>query len=381
MEATYDGDVVRAGPEARERFYDSRGYGRPVGGDLELDPVEAAHLLFRGDLDAVVDGRPDAGDHPNDADRLDFQAFLASTAVSEVAFLVYKNLRDRGFYLSPARKGWVDAPSGSGEDAPADFVVYPRGQGPWDDAVAYRVAVVSERADVPAGLLVDLAGSDAAGVDSDESDSEEADADDAGTGVLAVVDEESELTYFELGRPTVSGSTFHEIPATSGDLLADRVIVAEAPDALHDRAFYGQPLADGDTSLQLSLVEAAYLAGTGDLSVPGGQDAVVERGREVEGDRFDRRLRAYSALRTAGLVPKTGFKFGADFRTYADVESVDDLGHSERLVRVLPGDHVFAPRDLALDVRLAHGVRKQMVFALTDASDGIDWLSVERLTP
>jgi tRNA-intron endonuclease len=117
------------------------------------------------------------------------------------------------------------------------------------------------------------------------------------------------------------------------------------------------------------------------LTVDGGEAAVVERGREVEGDRFDRRLRAYGALRTAGIVPKTGFKFGADFRTYDDVADVEDLGHSERLVRVLPPEHAFAPRDLALDVRLAHGVRKRIVYALTGADGGLAWLSVGRLTP
>jgi tRNA-intron endonuclease len=353
MDATYDGDLVRAGRQAREQFYDARGYGRPDDGGIVLDPVEAAHLLFRGDLDAVVDGRTDGGD------RLDSRGFLASTAVSEVAFFVYKNLRDRGFYLSPARPGWVD-------DATGDFVVYPRGDGPWDDTIAYRVRAVSERVDVSAGELRSLA---TVGGE--------------GTGVLAVVDEESELTYFELDAPTITGSTHHDLPAVEGDLLADRVLVWDPPAPLHDRAFYGQRLADEGGAVQLSLVEAAYLASQGTLSVGEDDDerAVVDRGRSVEGERFDRRLRVYGALRTAGVVPKTGYKFGADFRTYADVESVDDLGHSELLVRALPAEHTFAPRDLALDVRLAHGVRKRMVFALTGASDGIDWLSVQRLTP
>ncbi|PSP51580.1 endonuclease, partial [Halobacteriales archaeon QH_1_68_42] len=45
----------------------------------------------------------------------------------------------------------------------------------------------------------------------------------------------------------------------------------------------------------------------------------------------------------------------------------------------------FAPRDLALDVRLAHGVRKEMAFALVeDGSEpgaGVGWVSVNRLTP
>ncbi|MFC6725995.1 tRNA-intron lyase, partial [Halobium palmae] len=82
-----------------------------------------------------------------------------------------------------------------------------------------------------------------------------------------------------------------------------------------------------------------------------------------------------------GVVPKTGFKFGADFRTYGELESVSELGHSEALVRVVTADHAFSPRDLALDVRLAGGVRKRMVFALTRSKEGIDWLSIGRLTP
>ncbi|MDS0282346.1 tRNA-intron lyase [Haloarcula onubensis] len=348
MQLTLDGDVVRADSRARERFYDSRGYGRVRDGDLDLAPVEAAHLCYRGDIDAV--------------DGMDTRELLASGAVSAVDFLVYKDLRDRGFYLTPAREGWVDEPGG------VDFVVYPRGQGPWDDAVAYRVRVVGERDDVPAAALGDCA--------------------------LAVVDEESELTYLDTNTRTVEGTSAADVPGVRGELLAERVLCWDPPAPLYRRAFYGQRL--DEDAVQLSLVEAAYLAREGVLSVDGGEpsdakrpssarsadggaDAIAERGRDVEGDRFDRRLRVYAALRDAGVVPKTGFKFGADFRTYADVESVDDLGHSELLVRVLPADHAFEPRDLALDVRLAHGVRKTMVFALVD--DGIEWVQVERLTP
>ena len=341
MELSFDGEAVHGGNAARERFYDSRGYGTPTDGGLVLAPVEAAHLLFRGDLAAVVDARP-GGDG-----RLGFRAFLG-TAVPEVAFLVYKDLRDRGFYLSSARGD------------PGRFAVYPRGNGPWDDTVAYQVLAVSERAPVAAATLRGLAHEPA-------------------TGVLAVADEESEITYLGLSVPSMEGTTAHEVPATSGELLSDRVIAWEPPAALHEQAFYGQRLDRDEQAVQLSLVEAAYLAAEGGLELAGGSPAVVERGQSVEGDRFDRRRRVYRALRTAGIVPKTGFKFGADFRTYEEVTSVDELGHSELLVRVLPDEHTFAPRDLALDVRLAGGVRKQMAFALV--GDEIGWLAAERLTP
>ena len=338
MDATLSGGVVRAGREAREQFYDARGYGRTDGEGIELAPVEAAHLLYRGDLDAV--------------DGMGFREFLTSAACPDLPFLVYKDLRDRGFYLSPAREGWVDDPEG------ADLVVYPRGKGPWDDAVAHRVRVVSERAPVDAASL--------------------------GEVVLAVVDEESAITYLDTEVPAVEGSTEYDPPAgVGGDLLNDRVLVWDPPAGLYEHGFYGQPLGDGDDgieALQVSLVEAAFLAGEGALDLDAGEAGVLERGRAVEGERFDRRLGVYATLRERGLVPKTGYKFGADFRTYAAVESVEELSHSELLVRVLPPDHTFAPRDLALDVRLAGGVRKRMVFALA-GEDGIEWLAVSRLTP
>ncbi len=371
--------VVYAGDDARHRFYDSRGYGRSLDAaersewgpsGVALSRVEAAHLLARGDLEAVR-----AGDR-----RLDFRAFLADAEDPGVflRYLVYADLRERGFYLSPARDGW---PNTAGWDTDGtDFVVYSRGSGPADGDVEYRVRVVGERTPVTLAALPD---------------------------VLAVVDEESDVTYLQTGRQDLAGTGPATPPGTaSGALLADRALLWDPPAALYDDAFYGQPLpgSDPDDSLQLSLVEAAYLAGRGAVTLDTDRDAgaaadwpavgddpsptyaaTVARGRAVEGDRFDRRLRTYAALRERGLVPKTGFKFGADYRTYADFEDVASLSHSELLVRVLPADARLTPRDLALDVRLAHGVRKRMVFALVGADDGSDdaitYRAVERTTP
>ena len=354
-----DGEI-HVGGDARQRLYDARGYGRPLGGnEVELTRVEAAHLLLQQNLDTVGG--------------MDFRSFFATAADERadfaVRFLVYADLRSRGFYLSPAREGWVEEPA---EDV--DFVVYPRGKGPREGKVRFLVRTVGEREAVPAS--------------------------DLGSRVLAVVDEESEVTYLETKTVEPGGISDLDLPVgVDGDLLGDRALLWDPPAGLHDVGFYGQPMATRDETaidaLQLSLVEAAYLAARAavDLTSEGDRgaspdaegssyDAVVEAGRAVEGERFDRRLRAYAELRERGVVPKTGFKFGADFRTYAEVESVEDLGHSERLIRVLRPDHEFVPRDLALDVRLAHGVRKEMVFALVDDGEGpITWLAVRRLTP
>ncbi|MHC3437497.1 tRNA-intron lyase [Natrialbaceae archaeon A-gly3] len=343
LEGTFDDGVVRVAGDARQRYHDARGYGYPLeGNEIALAPIEAAHLLYRGDLEAVVD----------DGDRLQFRDLIAREPGVDfgVRFLVYADLRQRGFYLSPASEPWLADPP------EADFAVFPRGKGPGDGEIGYALRVVGERTDI-------------AGENLEE-------------GVLAVVDEESEITYLEVSRPDIDGSSAFGLPTgVEADLLTDRVILWEPPLELYERAFYGQPLEGreyDEPTLQCSLLEAAHLADEGVIDLD--PEVALERGREVEGDRFDRRLAVYTELRARGMVPKTGYKFGADFRTYADVDSVEDLGHSELLIRVLPAEHVFEPRDLALDVRLAHGVRKTMVFALV-GEDGIEWWSLNRLTP
>lgn len=338
-----DGVVEVRGTDARQRYFDSSGYGRPRGDGVDLARVEAAHLLYRGDL-ASVDGR---GFREFFVDAVDAEPRFAAR------FLVYADFRERGFYCSPARDGWP----GHDADPLPDLTVYERGAEP-GGAVAYRVLVAGERRELPARDLAGL--------------------------TLAVVDEESDVSYFTCtAGGGFEGATTTDLPSgVAATLLDDRAVCWNPPAALYQSAFYGQPVAGREAAvvdaLQLSLVEAADLAARGVVDLD--PAPVRERGRTVEGERFDRRLSVYRALRGDGVVPKTGYKFGADFRTYDDVPSVEELPHSEALVRVLPADHAFHPRELALDVRLAGGVRKRMVFALADDGDH-RWLTVGRLTP
>jgi len=343
MDGTLQNGVVRVGGDARQRYFDASGYGRPHADGVELARVEAAHLLYRGDL-ATVDG---AG----------FRTFFADSVAAEdrfaARFTVYADLRERGFYCSPARDGW---PGYDGDPLP-DLTVYERGEEP-GGAVAHRVLVAGERRSLSARDLPGLA--------------------------LAVVDEESDVSYFACtSDPGFDGRTATDLPQdVSATLLDDRAVCWEPPADLYESAFYGNPVAGRDAAvvdaLQLSLVEAAHLASREAVALD--PATVRERGRAVEGDRFDRRLAVYRQLRDGGVVPKTGYKFGADFRTYDDVPSVAELSHSEALVRVVTPDHTFHPRELALDVRLAGGVRKRMTFALA-ADDVHSWVTVDRLTP
>ena len=338
MEITQTPEGVKLGGNARQRFHDARGYGTPLGdGSVLVTPVEAAHLLFREDIPAI--------------DGADFPTYLSQVPDPTIGtkFSVYKDFRDRGFYLRPV-----------GDDRPViDFMVFERGTKPSDGQVAYEISVVDERSPVPGDTFTPR--------------------------VLAIVDEEGEIGYVEIAHWTPEGDVNPPaIDAVRGVLIGDRVLIPQPPTDLYGEYFFGQPVSGReaiDDTLQLSLVEAAYLQEIGILTVDGG--SLVERARSIEGSVFAPRLAVYSELRNAGIVTKTGYKFGADFRLYPSFTSVTDMSHSTALVRIRsPADSIH-PHEISLDVRLAHGVGKRMLFALRKgpADNPTDWISIQRITP
>lgn len=335
MKGTLTDDGVYVDAPARERLYDTRGYGSPDGDGLTLAPVEACYLLHRDDLDSI--------------DGLDFSAFLAhETLVAD--FVVYADLRNRGYYLGVAT------------NEPYEFTVYPRGKGPWDNAIAHRIRVIDERELIEASSLTNSA------------------------DTLAIVDEEGEISYYKISQRGFAGNDTYELPSLTGEIVANRVLVWEPPERLHEEGFYGQRLYGRNATsgpVQLSLVEAAYLEACGALDLTS-DGTVLTYGHHLAKERFNRRLTVYHRLREQGAVPKTGFKFGADFRVYETFDSVDAMksgkDHSESLVRVIAPDYEFTSWEISQDVRLAGGVNKAMVFALTE-TDAIDWCCLRWFSP
>jgi tRNA-intron endonuclease len=61
------------------------------------------------------------------------------------------------------------------------------------------------------------------------------------------------------------------------------------------------------------------------------------------------------------------------------VERLEKAPHSEYLVHTIPKDHVFLPPVLSRAVRLAHSVRKEMIFAYPN--EGVRYLEIKRLKP
>lgn len=185
---------------------------------------------------------------------------------------------------------------------------------------------------------------------------------------LAVVDEESEITYFKVYEPEMMGEQTEELPEINGVLSNEFVITTQTE--IFSRYFYGS---EKGGFVTLSLIESLYLLEAGKLKLMNADKAkLVKRAREVERN-FDRRYEVYRDLKERGFVVKTGFKFGSEFRVYKKVESVDDLPHSEYLIDIADEKEIRLI-DLARAVRLAQSVKKKMVFAF-----GENYLCFERV--
>lgn len=339
-------EKVRLGPEALPDLYDQGYFGRPRGQGLELSLVEAAYLLDRSRIGVSLDGK-----------ELDFKAFfqLASSLEKgfEFRYVVYKDLRERGYYVQPGRP---------------DFRVYPRGGHPGESPAEFYVLVISERMPLPLKELIEpvrIAGQMRKKL------------------MMAIVDEESDITFYEAKEKDMSGSMADDEQGGMATLLEDRVVLwdADASRRLHEHGFYGKPVGE---RLQLSLVESAYLLERGLIQLVDRSGTSIDRrgfmarALQIE-DGFDLKYRVYKDLRDRKLVVKTGFKFGTHFRVYKHVAGLQKVPHSEYLVHTVPEDHVFFPPVLSRAVRLAHSVRKQMVFAYPDGD--VRYLEIRRLKP
>jgi tRNA-intron endonuclease len=349
MKGILKGDKVILEREAIEELYNNLYYGRLKGDTLELALVEAAYLLDREKISVDAEGQA-----------LSFREFFIAAShlqeYFELKYIVYRDLRERGYYVQPSV---------------TDFRVYPRGGKPSVSASKYFVHVVTERKPMPMQQLLSNLYA-AANVRKEM--------------VLAIVDEESDITYYGVKREHMRGGMPQlDIPQkkSAATLMQDRVIIwdSELSLILHEKGFFGNML--DESRLQLSLVESAYLLSKGLLEVedstsgkPLQLDDFIDRAKSIE-KIFEGKLKVYEDLRDKGMVAKTGFKFGSHFRVYEQVLDIKKIPHSLYLVDSLDYDHIFQLQDMSRSIRLANSVRKEMVFAYD--KDGIQYFSLGRI--
>lgn len=280
-------------------------------GRLTMTLAEAAWLAADGRL-AVRDGKEPLG-------FADLLARAPKGRRAEADHLAYRDLRERGLVAKPA--------------GPGVFTVYPRGASSGDAAFVMQAG--SDADGLAAAALLEAA---------------------RAKRVLCVVDADGAVTHYQASVAHPTGDVPEgDLPRAKGAVLADRVLVADAAaaKAYHQREFLGTPHPAG---LLLSFVEAEGLRRRGVLSIPTGLAADGEAALL---------LPVHAALRHAGAVPKSGFRFGTHLRAY---RGAPDDGHAEWLVHCAAPEEQVAWSLLSRGVRLAHGVRKAFVVAVPDGA-------------
>lgn len=341
--------VIVEDPAEASALHNRGSFGSPLsGGGLELTLLEAVYLVEAGRLELRRQGKPVPM-------RDLFRAASAAVDQFEIRYIVYRDLRQRGYVVEE-------------RDEPLDFQVYPRGGAPKKTPAKYWVAARSERAVFNLDELFSRA-KEASSVRK--------------SLLLALVDEESDLTYYAVHGAEPKGhlpKATLEFPAIV-HFLGDRAMVVDETQAraLHRSGFFGKIVG---RRLQLSLLETASLLKAGLIEVrnadtdrPIGLARLMKEAKAVQPD-FELRLRAYEDLMARGVVAKTGFKYGSHFRAY---EGDPEVHHAKYLVHALPKGYRGMWPEISRAVRLAHGVKKQILFG--EVGDDVRYVKLERVRP
>ena len=330
------------------QLYNKGNFGYPMrGGGLELDLIEATFLVECERIQVIDGGSPMSfGDI--------FNYSSAQYEKFDVSYLVYRDMRNRGFV--------VKAESGH-----FDLSVFPRGSTMSDSRPQYLVRAVSE---------IDI-------LDLDIFSKEVAHTEIKGKKLLyGVVDEEGDLTYYHMSAKDPGGSAMHSSSkhAAEGRLIGERVLVFEEShiEYLGVKGSYGKMMG---SALQLSLIECCFLMEMGDLKVTSqsGEDMtageMTDLGSRTQ-EEFELRLDAFRDLRRRGMIVKTGFKYGAHFRVYS---GSPDEEHAKYLVHSVPRDKVMTWPEISRTVRLSGGVKKEILFCR--AGERMEYLEFKWFRP
>ena len=346
-----DDSVIVSEQKEGSQLYNKGNYGYPLsGGGVELDLIEATHLLETSRLEVMYQNNP-----------MTFESLFSYASTVEedfdIRYIVYRDMRARGFVVKS-------------EQGDFDLSVYPRGMSVSNSRPSYLVKSVSERTAFDIEVFL----------------KQVADPLMKNRELLyAVVDEEGDITHYVIsiaaphGKVKVHSDTEGH---SHGLLVRDRIFIFDPQEAksVHENGFFGKMM---ENVLQLSLIEGCHLMRLDALSVhnvndgrPIGLDGLLEFGEKMQ-DEFGLRLKAFTDLRSKGMLVKTGFKYGTHFRVY---EKSPDESHARYLVHAVDSTHLTMWPEISRAVRLAHGVKKEILFARISV-ECVQYLNFRRTRP
>jgi tRNA-intron endonuclease len=305
-------------------------------GGLHLDLIETCYLVEKDRISVQCNGR-----------KLALKQLMehAHSFVPdfEIRYLVFRDMRERGYVVRND----------------TGFLIYSRGKKP-PAGHAFRLLALSERAPCAIRQIAEAI----------ETTNKKL--------LLGIVDEEGDVTYYLAKFFAMTGTLPEREYRGSLILVNDRCISWDAPLVEHLRTDHiGK---DFGPYIQLSLTEAAYIVAKGAHVQSNRRRTSMKRfiahAEKIQPD-IKNRLRAYVDLRQRHLLPKTGFKFGSHFRVY---EGDPNHHHAPYLVHVVEATYETTWPEVSRAVRLAHSVKKEMVFCMID-TEQINYIRLKRITP
>ena len=187
--------------------------------------------------------------------------------------------------------------------------------------------------------------------------------------VACIVDEESDITSYLLSvfhPPKLQTDLDSDNPEKICNFLNNRV-VSEV--ALNDN--FGVSVG---SIHELSLIEAVYLLKNGRIAIDEiSEKDLFEIGNKKQKD-FELIYRGFEDLRNRGYVAKTGFKYGTHFRVY---DFRLDKIHAPYIAHCYPKKFRARWNEISRASRLAHSVKKKMLFMVV--GDEINYIKCERI--
>ncbi|MFC2143076.1 tRNA-intron lyase [Candidatus Aenigmatarchaeota archaeon] len=170
-------------------------------------------------------------------------------------------------------------------------------------------------------------------------------------------------------------------------LEENKAIVTKDKEHVYEPGYFGKDLGD---RLELALIEALLLLKRGRIRV-------LNKGKQMKfqdlydhatslDKRFPERYRVYEDLRERGLLVRTGYKFGCDFRVYERGVQLKKgpksaKEHTKWIVFAVPEDYTCSFQELSRAVRLAHNIRARMLWAIVDNEGDCTYLQITRHKP
>ena len=85
-------------------------------------------------------------------------------------------------------------------------------------------------------------------------------------------------------------------------------------------------------------------------------------------------------MRERGYVIKTGFKFGFDFRVYPRGKKPGEE-HSQWVIHVATQDEKISVPNYSRMIRLSGNLKTQLLIAVVDSEDDVNYYATNRITP